>query len=170
MRWRGFLTFIVWPCVEVAVAIAIAQQVGWGPVIAVQLLVSFFGLLVLRSAGRHSARALGRLAAGESVPTAGETADTGLRFLAGLLLFVPGFVSDAVGVLLTIPPVRVLVLALIGTAVARRTAGWVGYAQRLNLSGGRTVIAGEVVREDQPPGAPPRPPGTTTPPALPGSQ
>jgi UPF0716 protein FxsA len=166
MRWRGFVTFIVWPCVEVAVAIAIAQQVGWGPVIAVQLLLSFFGLLLLRSAGRHSARALGRLATGEAVPTAGETADTGLRFLSGLLLFVPGFLSDAAGVLLAIPPVRVLVLALIGTAVARRSSRWVGYAQRLNVSGGRTVIPGEVVREDRPP----PPPGTSTPPALPGPE
>jgi UPF0716 protein FxsA len=168
MRWGGFLTFVVWPCVEIAVAIALAQSYGWGPVIAAQVLLSVLGLLVLRAAGQHSARALSRLSGGGGLPTAGETADTGLRFLAGLLLLVPGFVSDAVGLLLTIPPVRPLTLGLVGGAVARRAGRWVVIGERFPMSDagrGGPVIPGQVVREDQP-----RPPDSPPPPALPGAE
>jgi UPF0716 protein FxsA len=167
MRCGGFLTFVVWPCVEIAVAIALAQSYGWGPVIAAQLLLSLLGLLVLRAAGKHSARALSRLSGGGGLPSAGETADTGLRFLAGLLLFFPGFVSDAAGLLLTLPPVRAVTLALLGGVVARRAGRWVVIGERFPMSDagrGGTVIPGEVVREDQPP------PDSPPPPALPGAE
>jgi len=163
MRLSVFFAVVVWPVVEIAVAVELAHAYGWGPVILAQLLVSLLGIVVLRSAGRHSRRAWSRLTTGGPAPRAGETADTGLRFLAGLLLFVPGFVSDAAGLLLTIPPVRALTLALVGTAVARRADGWVVMAGRLGMSGQGEVIPGQVVREDQE-----RPPGSATPPSLPG--
>ena len=169
MRLSVFFAVVVWPVVELAVAVELAHAYGWGPVILAQLLLSLLGILVLRSAGRHSRRAWSRLAGGGRLPAAGETADTGLRFLAGLLLFVPGFVSDAVGLLLTLPPVRALTLAMVGTAVARRADGWVDMAGRLRMAGPADVIEGEVVREDQEPPrqGPPRPDGSTTPPSLP---
>ena len=108
MRWRGFLvTFVVWPVCRDRVAVAIAQQLGWGPVIAVQLLASL--LRPAAAALRWSALALdvGRLATGEALrrrPGRPQTPDCASS--PGLLLFIPGFISDAVGLLLTIPPVR----------------------------------------------------------------
>lgn len=163
MRWGFFVTFVVWPMAEIGLAIGLARSYGWGLVIAAQVLLSLLGILVLRSAGRHSRRTLSRITAGGALPKAGETADTGLRFLSGLLLFVPGFISDAVGLLLTIPPVRAVTLALLGTAVARRSDRWVVLAGRLRVADPGEVIQGQVVREDQE-----RPPGSTTPPSLPG--
>jgi UPF0716 protein FxsA len=163
MRLSVFFLVVVWPVVEIAVAVELAHRAGWGPVILAQLLLSLLGIVVLRSAGRHSRRAWSQLTSGTGVPKAAETADTGLRFLAGLLLFVPGFVSDAVGLLLTVPPVRALTMAVVGTTVARRSDSWVVLASRLRVGGQGDVIQGQVVREDQE-----RPPGSTTPPALPG--
>ena len=80
-------------------------------------------------------------------------AANGVRFAAGLLLALPGFLSDVVALLLLVPPVS----ALLGEWLVRRGAR-VAAARRLGIvrlaaeqrstTGSGTVISGSVISEN----------------------
>jgi UPF0716 protein FxsA len=102
------LLFVVAPLVELAVFVQVAQWVGVLQAIGLMIAVSFVGVLVVRYEGlgvirrvRDQLRA-GRLPAADLV-------DGLLILAAGILLILPGFVSDLVAVLLLLPPTRMLV-------------------------------------------------------------
>ena len=100
------LAVLALPVMELAAFIAVAAQIGFLPALALIAAGSFAGLLVLRHAGgNHIARV--RVALGEGRLTALQ-ADSrgGLILLAGILLLIPGFITDALGLLLLIPPLR----------------------------------------------------------------
>ncbi|MGR7001994.1 FxsA family protein [Yinghuangia aomiensis] len=100
-------------------------------------------------------------------------ADAGLVVLGGILLIIPGFISDVAGLLCLLPFTRPLVRKLIGGAVgsqvARRTRfgaamGQARQAQeqmRMHRPDGK-VVSGEVVHGDvvDPDGTPRRDPGS----------
>jgi UPF0716 protein FxsA len=88
--------------------------------------------------------------------------------LSGLLLMLPGLISDAVGLLLLIPPVQRLVSRSAGRTLDRKlrgaTPGGFGDAfqqARIHRPDGK-VVHGEVIRDEPPSRAPqdPRPPLT----------
>ncbi len=68
--------------------------------------------------------------------------------LAGALLLTPGFVTDAVGLALLLPPVRALVRRSLAAYATRRLLG--GPAGPGRRSGGR-VVEGEVVDDEDGP-------------------
>ncbi len=78
--------------------------------------------------------------------------DSAILMVAGILLLLPGYVSDAVGLLLLLPPVRALLRVWIGQRVARRLASWNLTILRWDDDSGRLtrtdVVPGEVVDED----------------------
>jgi len=166
----GLLVFVVlvaWPITEIYVATLAAARFGWGPTLLAILVLSLLGLWVMRSTVRSARSAMAGLDPRRVPPTGtGVTAaHASLRFLAGFLLFVPGLVSDALGLLLLVPLVRTVVIALVGQAVVRRFAGSSTTLTRVRLWTGGDVVAGEVVDpfEDRPePPGPPRelPPGS----------
>ncbi len=91
-----FIAFVLL-CAEVALLIKFGQAVGGGAVLIEILLTGGLGLLLLRSAGRSvfaPARVLELLA---QRPSRNLVQSLGLLFLGGLLLLVPGLLSDAVG-------------------------------------------------------------------------
>ncbi|CAO0826674.1 Membrane protein OS=Streptomyces microflavus OX=1919 GN=Smic_10380 PE=4 SV=1 [Streptomyces microflavus] len=94
--------------------------------------------------------------------------------LGGLLLLIPGLISDAAGLLLLVPPVRTLIGRRAERSLERRmraaSPGSLSDAfqqARMHRPDGK-VVQGEVIREDgtQPPSGPeddprgPRPPLT----------
>ncbi|HET9077870.1 MAG TPA: FxsA family protein, partial [Acidimicrobiales bacterium] len=84
--------------------------------------VSLLGPLTVRRVGLASiGRARARIDAGES-PTR-DVIDGVVRLAGGLLVCVPGFVSDAAGLALLIGPVRHLVIRIGGHRVGRRLVG-----------------------------------------------
>ena len=96
-----FLLFVV-VCAEIALLIKFAQTVGGGPVFLEILLTGGLGILLLRSAGRSvfdPARVIELLS---RRPTRGLVQSLGLLFLGGLLLLIPGLLSDAAGLVLVI--------------------------------------------------------------------
>jgi UPF0716 protein FxsA len=116
---------------------------------------------VLRRAGASWWRALrGQVTAADGTAVTGQRPDgraaahAALLFLAGLLIFLPGFVSDVIGLLLLLPPVRALLQA--GTAawfVRRFTAvsgpGGVRIWSRSEDPLRGEVIRGDIVRDDE---------------------
>jgi UPF0716 protein FxsA len=114
-----FVLFLVVPFAELYVLIRVGQVIGALPTIALLIVVSVVGAwLVKREGFATLARARARMDAGE-VPGR-EMVDGLLILFAGALLITPGFLSDVIGVLLLLPPVRAVVRAAALHRLARR--------------------------------------------------
>lgn len=109
------VVFIVVPLVELAILIQVGQLIGPLWTVAVLLAVSLLGAWLVRREGpRAWSRFRTALREGR-VPT-DEVLEGALVLFGGVLLLTPGFVSDALGLLLMFPPTR----ALVATTLKRR--------------------------------------------------
>lgn len=107
MAWVIPLLFLAWPAVEIAVFVEVAHWVGWMGAIAGIVLSGLVGAALLRLQGLATARrAQAQLGRGE-MPV-GELFDGACLAVAGILFFLPGFVTDIVALILLLPPVRML--------------------------------------------------------------
>ncbi len=108
------LLLIVWPLAELYVVIRVAEAIGI-LVTVLALIVSWpLGVWLIRAEGRAAWRRLAEaVAAGR--PPAREVLDGALIVAGGVLLIVPGFITDGLGLLLLAPPTR----ALARTAIVR---------------------------------------------------
>ncbi|MFM8562025.1 MAG: FxsA family protein [Solirubrobacterales bacterium] len=99
---------IIVPLIEIFVIIQVGQLVGPWWTIALLILSSVIGAVLMKREGSKAwerfTSALGR----GRIP-AKETADGGLVIFGGALLLTPGFVTDLVGLLMLIPGSRDLV-------------------------------------------------------------
>ena len=99
------LAFLLVPIAEIAVFIKAGQIIGLGWTLAVIVLTALIGTALLRRQGlRVLQQTQERLDRGE-MPV-GEMFDGLCLLVAGVLLLTPGFITDAVGFLLFIPPFR----------------------------------------------------------------
>lgn len=113
------LGLLVYAMVELAVFVLVAGQIGVLAAFGLLVVVSALGPFVLRRVGVSVlARTRDRLERGE-LPTA-EVLDGLVVFVAGVLVSVPGFVGDAVGLALMLGPVRRLAIRLAGHRIARK--------------------------------------------------
>jgi UPF0716 protein FxsA len=145
--------------VEVVVFVLVANWVGLGATILLTLVTSALGLVLL---GRQGTRALGELRerAAEHRPAGRALGDAGLVAVGGLLMLLPGFLGDLVGLLCLLPPTRPLLRGLLGRLFVSRlpahlrgpvrvhSARAEGLAGRMRQPGRPQVIEGEVLRED----------------------
>lgn len=101
-----FVVFIVVPLIELAVIIQVGQVVGAGWTIVALVTMSLLGAALVK---REGLRAWGRLrtALDEARIPAAEVVDGALVLLAGALMVTPGFVTDALGLLLVVPLTRI---------------------------------------------------------------
>jgi UPF0716 protein FxsA len=104
-KWLLFAVLAL-PAMELAAFIAVAAAIGLLWALALVGATSFVGALILRHAGgNHIARV--RVALGEGSFTALQTDSSGgLILIAGILLLIPGFITDALGLLLLLAPLR----------------------------------------------------------------
>ena len=103
------LPFILLPILEMVVLIEVGSAIGALNTVALVFLGAFIGIQVIRQQGFSTMmKAQQKMAAGE-LP-AGEMIEAFMIAIGGLLMVVPGFVTDFMGVMLLIPPVRKLLL------------------------------------------------------------
>ncbi|MFD5148473.1 FxsA family membrane protein [Streptomyces sp. NPDC058401] len=176
------LAIAAWLILEIWLLGQVAGLIGGGGVALLLAGGLVLGAVVIKRAGRRAFKNLtdtfqqaqeGRQPTPQLPGKPGT--GNGLTMLAGLLLMMPGLISDAAGLLLLLPPVR----ALIGRRAARSLerkmasapAGSFGDAfqqARIHHPDGKVVpgevIHGEVVRED---GGPQRPDNGYRPPLTP---
>lgn len=120
------LAFLCIPIAEIAVFIKAGQIIGLGWTLAVVVLTAVAGTALLRRQGlRVLAQTQEKLDRGE-LPV-GEMFDGVCLLVAGALLLTPGFITDAVGLALFIPPVRLLLGTFILTRLMKggNTRVWV---------------------------------------------
>lgn len=103
------LLIVILPLAELAAFVLLAREIGVAATLAAAIATSVAGIIVLRIAGRRTFAQIRAVASGRI----GE-ADFGRPFFsiaAGVLLVVPGFLTDLVGVLLLLPPLQKLARA-----------------------------------------------------------
>jgi UPF0716 protein FxsA len=94
--------------VEIVALVALGSVIGLGWTLVVLLVGSLLGLWLARREGVRAAQALAETMNSRRVATA-EVTDGLLVAAGGVLLFVPGLVTDLAGLLLVFPPTRSLV-------------------------------------------------------------
>jgi len=121
-----FVLFIVVPIAELYVLWQVGSVIGILPTIALLLLDSILGTLLLKSQGRQAWLRFNEATQAGRIP-AREVADGALIILGGAFLLTPGFLSDIFGLLLLIPPTRALFRkSVIGLFAKRTPWGYVG--------------------------------------------
>ncbi|GAA4792981.1 FxsA family membrane protein [Streptomyces ziwulingensis] len=159
-RLRTFLPLgvAVWFVLEIWLLTLVAGASGGLVVLLVLLAGLVLGSVVIKRAGRRAFRNLTRTLqqrqAGETPPDRPNSEGNGLMMLGGLLLIIPGVLSDALGLLLLLPPVQKAVSRSAERTVERRlreagpgTLGDAFRQARMRRPDGR-VVQGEVIRED----------------------
>ena len=102
------LLFIALPVAEIALLVKIGQAIDFGPTVALVIATGVVGAALAKHQGlRTLARIQENLARG-AMPGR-EMVDGVLILLAGAVLITPGVITDAMGLLLLIPPTRALV-------------------------------------------------------------
>jgi UPF0716 protein FxsA len=96
------------PILEIATFISVGQRIGVWNTIGLVLLATVIGVMVLRYQGMETLRKITRDLRGNTIAADG-IADGFLVVLAAILLIIPGFLSDIVGLVLLLPPVRRLI-------------------------------------------------------------
>ena len=116
------LTFILLalPLAEIASFVIVGREIGVLATIGLVFLSGFMGMFLLRQQGFG---VMGRIRAEiEAGRDPGRELAHGLMILlAGILLLIPGFVTDIAGILLFIPPVREFAWRMIRRRVDFRT-------------------------------------------------
>ena len=104
LRWVPLILLVLF-AVEFAVYWWVGQQITflWATVLIV--LLSLTGAYLLKREGVRGWRRI-RAAAQATTPPGAEVLDATVGLAAALLLFVPGFLTAAIGLLLLIPPIR----------------------------------------------------------------
>lgn len=114
-----FVVFLVLPFIELYVILQVGQAIGVLNTIALLLLVSAAGAWLVKREGISVLRRAQVRAQMGAVPGK-ELVDGVLILFAGALLLTPGFVTDLVGILLLLPPVRAALRASVTRWLRRR--------------------------------------------------
>ena len=128
--------------VEVVTVVAVSSWIGFGWTLLALLGISLLGGLLVRREGSRAWRAFSS-AVSEGRAPAREALDGVLVLIGALLVLLPGFVSDVVGLLCLLPPTRRLLgRALVGWALTRGQATMVRVRSTRDPAG--RVIEGEI--------------------------
>ncbi|WP_028654929.1 FxsA family protein [Nocardioides sp. J54] len=146
-----FLVFVVLPVLEIVVLIQVGQVIGPWWTILLLVLDSIIGAWLIKREGRRAWRLLRERVEAGRLPHR-ELADGALVVLGGALMLSPGFVTDALGVLLIFPLTRPLFRGLLVAYAGQRVARHAGFPTTAGPGGpgnasrpGPTVVQGEVV-------------------------
>jgi len=110
-----FMLFLLWPLVEIALFVTLGGALGLWLTLLVVLGTGILGIVILRRLGYRSAERL-RVEMGRLHDPLGEAGNSLLVAIAAILLVLPGFLTDFMGALLLLPPVRAVVVS----SLARR--------------------------------------------------
>ncbi len=102
-----FVLFLFIPVLEVIVFVKAGQYIGILNTLMLTVLTAIMGMALLRAQGFQTIQRAQQKLARNEAPLS-EMFDGLCLFAAGLLLLTPGFVTDTVGFLLFLPPIRAL--------------------------------------------------------------
>ncbi len=100
-----FILLVIYLVAEGSALVFVAGHTGWLAALALIFLVSMAGAYLVRRQGSMALFRIQEAIARNASPDA-ELLDGVFIFAAGLLLFIPGFLSDLAGLALLVPPLR----------------------------------------------------------------
>lgn len=105
MRWIPFLAVFLYVYIEISIFIQVAHVLGVLMTLILVIFTSVIGMSLVRNQGfKNFLLMQQKMAAGES--PAAEMIKSVSLIIAGLLLLLPGFFTDFLGLLLLLPPVQ----------------------------------------------------------------
>ncbi len=145
VTWLLVVAFVVVPLVEIYVLIQVGQVIGVWWTILLLILDSILGTWLIRHEGRRAWLALSTALSSGQMP-ARELADGALILVGGTLMLSPGFVTDALGILLILPFTRPVARRLLTQVITRRLLR-AGNVTRPGPGSGGSVVQGEVLED-----------------------
>lgn len=119
---RFVLTLLAVLIIEMYLLIEIGSELGAFATIALVFITAAVGLWMMRLQGLSTLRRAS-LAASKGEPPVREAAEGVILLVGGALLLIPGFFTDAIGLLCLLPPTRALLLRWLGRNVRVTPAG-----------------------------------------------
>lgn len=110
------LILIGWPLAEIAGFVMVGRAVGLWATLGLVIASALLGVVLLRSQGMHMLRKISTESR-EGRDPGRSLIDGAMLVVAGILLLLPGFASDIVGLALFLPFVRNFIWSLIGRRV-----------------------------------------------------
>ena len=107
------------PILEVWLLVQVGQQIGLLPTVLILIAEAIIGVLLMRHEGSRAWKALNDGFTQGKVPT-GELADAALILVGGVLLILPGFLTDIIGFIFLLRWTRPVARKIIAFFVARR--------------------------------------------------
>jgi len=138
------LLFVGIPLAELFFLIKVGAQIGAFPTIFLTLFTAVMGGWMVRLQGFSTLLRVREAMERGEVPAI-ELLEGAILLICGILLLLPGFITDVVGFLFLIPPVRrwLLAIGLQSSGILRPIQGAASTARRK-----QEVIDGEYRRED----------------------
>ncbi len=117
MAKRIAIALLLLPAAELVAFLLVVWAIGVWPALGLMILTSVAGGMLLRRAGRPRLAEV-RAAMHRGRATRAAAGSSGLAFaIGGILLILPGFITDLLGAGLLIRPIRARLTAAIGRAV-----------------------------------------------------
>jgi UPF0716 protein FxsA len=114
-----FVLFLALPLLEIVVLIEVGQAIGLWPTLGLLFLAAFLGMFIIRQQGLSMVgRMFDTMSQGSFAVSS--IVDSYAKIAAGCLLIMPGFITDALGIALLVPPLRNLMLGAMLPGVAGR--------------------------------------------------
>lgn len=129
-------TLIIVPLIEIFVIIQVGQLVGPWWTIALLVISSVIGALMMKREGSRAWQRFNEALGRGRIP-ARETADGGLVIFGGALLLTPGFVTDIAGLLMLLPGSRDLVRKFMVARAVDLGVGGMGRPAMWGMRGAR---------------------------------
>lgn len=149
VRTYAPLGIAAWLVLEIWLLTLLGNAAGGLTVLAVLVAGAVLGGAVVKHAGRRAftvlAQTLQRQSEGAAPPDRASRGN-GFLMLGGVLLMLPGLISDAVGLLLLIPPLRQALSTYTERTLQSRMAPAFQQARMHDPNG--KVVPGEVIRDN----------------------
>ena len=114
-----FILFILVPIAEIYVIIQVGQAIGALWTVLILIADSIIGARLVSWQGRAAWRRFQEAVQAGRIPHR-EIIDGVMIILGGAFLLTPGFITDAIGLLLLIPPTRALIRRVAVRSISRR--------------------------------------------------
>ena len=105
MFFKLFLLFAILPMVEIMLLLNVSDTIGGWNTFGLVVLTAFIGAHLVRSEGISTLNKVQSKLAQGTVPSK-EMSEGILLLVAGVLMVTPGFITDLIGLLFTIPTTR----------------------------------------------------------------
>jgi UPF0716 protein FxsA len=138
---RVFALLLIGMIIEIATLVAVGKAIGLLATVGLLVLGAVIGSALLRREGSRTLASFSEAVRTRRAPHR-EVADSVLIFTAGVLVAVPGFLSDVAALFLLFPPTRALISRRMARRSEQRTAAF-SHRQRFGPADG--VVDGAVV-------------------------